>query len=186
MRTKQAIYSYGMTLIELMIIITIAALMMAASGFAFVTSNQNQLAGQLTTQLAASLRYARSQALSLGVSVSVCPASSSALTACSTSSTAWNNGWIVFQDYNGDGIINTTGGTDTILAVYPMSGSNPNMTATISGAFASYANFSTIGLTTTNKQLQITIKPTGCTGNYGQILYLTPSGRVNTVSTSCS
>jgi Tfp pilus assembly protein FimT len=175
----------GVTLLELMVIITIGSIIMIASGYAFVSSNQNQLGQQLASQLASSLRYARSQAASLGISVSVCPASSSSLSACSTSSTAWNNGWIVFVDYNNDGIINTSGGTDTILQVFPMSGKNPNITATISGAFASYANFSTTGLPTTNKQVQMSIIPTGCTGNYGRTVYLTAAGRVSITNTSC-
>ncbi|MEY3182037.1 MAG: hypothetical protein RLZ35_22 [Pseudomonadota bacterium] len=175
----------GVTLLELMVIITIASIIMISSGYTFTSSNQNQLGQQLATQLSAALRYARSQAIYLGAGVSVCPASSTALNACSTSTTAWSNGWIVFTDYNNDGVINTTGGTDTILQVFPMQGKNSNMTSTISGAFASYASFGTNGIPIANKQISVSIKPTGCTGNYGRTVYLTAAGRVIIANATC-
>jgi len=175
----------GITLLELMVIITIGSIMMIASGYTMVSSNQNQTGAQLAAQLASALRYARSQAVSLGAGVSVCSASDSTLSACSTSSTAWNNGWIVFTDYNNDGIINTTGGTDTILQVAPMTAKNPNITATISGAFASYASFNSSGIPVSNKQVNVAIKPTGCTGDYGRNVYLTTAGRVTLTNLSC-
>lgn len=175
----------GVTLLELMVIVTIGSIMMIASAYTFVSSGQNQLGQQLAVQLAYSLRYARSQALSSNAGVSVCPASDNSLSACSTSSTAWNNGWIVFTDYNNDGIINTTGGTDTIIQVFPMLGQNPNITATTTGSFASYASFNTSGIPVSNKQVNINIKPTGCTGNYGRNVYLTAAGRVLITNISC-
>jgi Tfp pilus assembly protein FimT len=172
-------------MLELMVIITIGSIMMIASGYTMVSSNQNQLGQQLASQLAASLRYARSQALSLGAGVSVCPAANSSLSSCSTSTTAWSNGWIVFTDYNNDGIINTTGGTDTILQVFPILGKNPNMTASSSTPFTYYASFNTSGIPVSNKQVNISIKPTGCTGDYGRNVYLTAAGRVIITNVSC-
>ncbi len=175
----------GITMLELMVIITIGAIMMIAGGYTMVSSNQNQLGQQLAAQLAASLRYARSQALSLGSGVSVCPAANSSLSSCSTSTTAWSNGWIAFIDYNNDGIINTTGGTDTILQVFPVSGKNPNMTASSNNPFTYYASFNTSGIPVSNKQVSINIKPSGCTGNYGRNVYLSGAGRVIISNINC-
>jgi Tfp pilus assembly protein FimT len=176
----------GITILELMVVVTIGAIMMISSGYTLVASGQNQAGQQLAMQLASALRYARSQAVALGTYVSVCPASDTTLTACSTSSTAWNNGWIVFIDYNFDGIINTSGGTDTILQVFPVSTKNPNFTAASSAPFASYASFNSSGIPVSNKQIQVNIEPTGCTGNYGRNVYLTAAGRVIINSVSCT
>ena len=101
----------GFTLVEVLVVITIAAILMAfgVPSYQYVT-NSNRIAGEVNGLLS-DMQYARSEAIKEGQTVTVC--SSSNATTCS-GAPVWSNGWIVFSDVNGDGAVN---GTDTILKV---------------------------------------------------------------------
>ena len=62
-----------------------------------------------------------SEAIKEGQTISLCPTSDGAT--CLTTSTAWQTGWLVFLDVNGNGVIDTA--TDQLLRVQkPFSGSD--------------------------------------------------------------
>jgi type IV fimbrial biogenesis protein FimT len=102
----------GFTLIEVLTVITIAAILMALGvpSYQYVT-NANRISGEVNGLLG-DMQYARSEAIKEGQTVSVC--SSTDLATCSNSS-AWQNGWIVFADVNGTGAVDSP--SDTILRV---------------------------------------------------------------------
>ncbi len=92
-------YPGGFTIIELLIVLAVAALlgMMATANFTN-TIARDRINGELA-DLHADMTYAAAEAVREGLLVTLC-ASSDGLT-CSKS-TNWNDGWIVFADPAGD------------------------------------------------------------------------------------
>ena len=84
----------GMTLVELLVVMTIASILIGVGvpSFRYVT-NSNRMSGEINNLLG-DLQFARSQALKEGRTVTVC--SSTNGKDCGTSS--WDQGWIVFSD----------------------------------------------------------------------------------------
>jgi len=117
MRHTQTQHNTGFTLIELMIVLSIAAILasIAAPSFQWIMSRT-----RLSTQandLITALSLARSEAVKRGVRVTVCKSSSG--TGCTTGGD-FQQGWIVFVDNtqvagNAAGILD---GTDTLLRAF--------------------------------------------------------------------
>lgn len=99
----------GFTLIEVLTVITIAAILMALGvpSYQYIT-NTNRISGEVNGLLG-DMQYARSEAIKEGQNVTVCASNNA--TICS-GSTAWQSGWIVFSDANADHAVN---GNDVIL-----------------------------------------------------------------------
>lgn len=96
-----ALSQFGLTLIELLVTIAIAAIVMglAIPGFqAFFRSNT---LANVSNEIRGSLMLAREEAIRRGRQVVVCTSTSG--TACTTNDSDWSGGWIVFVDTNGDG-----------------------------------------------------------------------------------
>jgi type IV fimbrial biogenesis protein FimT len=94
----------GITLLEVLTVITIAAILFALGvpSYQYVT-NANRISGEVN-DLLGDMQYARSEAIKEGQTVSVCAsANPTAASPTCSGSTAWQNGWIVFSDVNGNG-----------------------------------------------------------------------------------
>jgi type IV fimbrial biogenesis protein FimT len=105
----------GFTLIETLTVITIVAILLTVGMPMFTyVSNANRISSEVNGLLGDML-YARSEAIKEGQTVSVCSSAnpSAAAPTCS-GSTAWQSGWIVFSDVNGNGAV---GAGDTILRI---------------------------------------------------------------------
>jgi len=102
----------GLTLLEVLTVITIVSILMALGvpSYQYVTSS-NRISGEVNSLLG-DLQYARAEAIKEGQTVSVC--ASTNLTTCS-GTTTWQNGWIVFSDVNGSGAVDSV--NDQILRV---------------------------------------------------------------------
>jgi type IV fimbrial biogenesis protein FimT len=94
----------GITLLEVLTVITIACILMALGvpSYQYVTT-ANRISGEVN-DLLSDMQYARSEAIKEGQTVSVCASANptSAAPTCSGAVT-WHNGWIVFSDVNGNG-----------------------------------------------------------------------------------
>jgi len=89
----------GFTLIELMVALTVGAVLtgLAVSSFKYVT-NSNRLASEVNALLG-DMEYARAQAIKEGLPVTICTSTNG--TSCA-GTTTWQFGWIVFDDPNGN------------------------------------------------------------------------------------
>jgi type IV fimbrial biogenesis protein FimT len=101
------------TLVELLVVITVVGILMGLGvpSYRYVT-NSNRVATEVNGLLG-DMMLARSEAIKQGINVTVCP-SVSPYTACTSLGTTWQTGWIVFSDYNQNGIVDTT---DVVLRV---------------------------------------------------------------------
>ncbi len=85
----------GFTLIELLTTITVAGVIIALAmpSFRYIT-NSNRIASEINGLLG-DLQFARAEAIKEGQTVTVCSSANGATCAVTT---AWNSGWIVYQN----------------------------------------------------------------------------------------
>lgn len=94
----------GLTLIELVVVVAIAAILVSTGVPSFVHALASY---RVSTQLngwIGDLQFARAEAIKRGQTVTLC-VSADGLT-CAAGSTAWHAGWIVFADANGNATVN--------------------------------------------------------------------------------
>jgi type IV fimbrial biogenesis protein FimT len=101
----------GFTIVELLIAIAISALLIGLGVPAF----QEQIAAQRQVghaqHLAWTLNRARSEAIKRGFRVNVCK--SADRLSCATNG-AWDSGFVMYADYNGDGVVDSD---ESLIAV---------------------------------------------------------------------
>jgi type IV fimbrial biogenesis protein FimT len=95
----------GLTLIELMIALAVVAVVSAFAAPALGTFAANGRLRMSTLDLVESIAFARAQAVSRRMPVSLCRSANPAASApsCGGSERDWSTGWIVFVDVNADG-----------------------------------------------------------------------------------
>lgn len=100
----------GFSLLELLVTLSIAGILLGIGvpSYRYVT-NSNRVSAEVNGLLM-DLQFARSEAIKEGRNVVVCPAAAGPV--CNATS-SWQNGWIVFNDLNGNGAYDA--GTETIL-----------------------------------------------------------------------
>jgi type IV fimbrial biogenesis protein FimT len=110
----------GFTAIELLVTITIAALLASSAvpSFMFALASY-RISGQVNGWIG-DMQYARAEAIKRGQTVTLCISSNG--TSCATGTTTWQSGWIVFGDANGNATVDTG---EAVLRRQPaLSGSN--------------------------------------------------------------
>ena len=106
-RTKQSETQKGFTLVELLVTLAIAGILLVV---AFPSLNKMTIGQRLkvqTNDTLAAILYAKSEAIQRRSEVSVCAIKTNVHNQCGSSSSEWANGWLVFNDRNGDGIVGT-------------------------------------------------------------------------------
>ncbi|WP_304303331.1 GspH/FimT family pseudopilin [Chromatium okenii] len=105
----------GTTLMELMITLSIAAILMSIAVPSFQTFTRTNRIAAATNALSSALQFARSEAVTRGKMVSVCPSTNTeTATPTCTAGASLTSGWLVFVD---DGTRLTVDGTDVRLRV---------------------------------------------------------------------
>lgn len=132
----------GLTLIELVVTIAIAAILVAVAVPNFQQSFVNNRLTTGANDLVAAMSTARAESIKRGARVSVCRTTDAKT--CASGSADWSSGWIVFVD-NTTAAGNVTGvidGTDETLRVF---GTLTSMTMTAGANFASAVTYTPSG-----------------------------------------
>ena len=157
----------GFTLIELMVTISVAAILLALAAPAFQgLLISNRITAQ-TNDLVSDLAFARSEAIKRGVRVTVCSANTP--TTCGAG-TGWTQGWIVFVDNGTAG--DATG--DTILRTHEALRGNNTLNSSVNH-FISYFPSGTVDALETFTLCN--------TGFRGRSVDVSATGRVATTTT---
>lgn len=117
--------SRGVTLIELLVTVSVLAILSSIAVPSLQNFTNTSRAVALTNELVAALNFARSEAIKRGVAVTICKTANpdNASPTCTTDG-SWQSGWLTFTDPTNRGTVNDgetrlrikqpTGGTGTI------------------------------------------------------------------------
>jgi type IV fimbrial biogenesis protein FimT len=100
-RTRTAVA--GLTLVELLVAVSIAAILAAVALPSFASFIDEQRVRALTNELVADLNLARSEAIKRNSRVLVCPKAGKSDNFCAPNTKNWKNGWVVCYDADQDG-----------------------------------------------------------------------------------
>ncbi len=153
----------GFTLIELMIAITVLAILLGIGIPSFRDIIQNNRATAATNELVTALQLARSEAVKRRQNVTVCRRNAAG-SACDNG-TDWAAGWLV-----------QSGGT--VIKVWDPQSGNPAFNAS-----ANTVTFQSSGRATSAVSFTITFPD--CTGQQSRTVDVAATGRVNTTRNAC-
>jgi len=112
--SRQDLKSSGFTLLELMVVLAVAAILVTLSAPSFTRLIQTTNMSSTVNTFLADMRYARSEAIRRGGWVVMCRSNNpeAALPTCvgatDPAGNGWVSGWIIFHDVNNDGGATTT------------------------------------------------------------------------------
>lgn len=159
----------GFTLIELMVTVSLLAILLSVAIPSFRDMLQNNRTQTIADNLMTALQYARSEAIKRGAKVEICrSANTSDATPICANSTAWGDGWLV----------KVSGGA--VLRVWePVSSANqiagPNETLT----------FLANGLRSNSGDKSFTVKFSNCSGKPQYTITVAATGRATKAKGTC-
>lgn len=126
MNNGSVTHQAGFTIIELMIVATIAGVLLAVSAPAFQDVISRAVVNSQARTLLAAINYTRSEAIRRNAPVMLCASSDGS----DCDAGGWSDGWLVFMDRNGDadGDTGSVDVSDEILRVYEGPGSGSTVT----------------------------------------------------------
>lgn len=134
----------GFTLIELFVVLAIAAILAMLAVPSFKSMIQSNTISSSVNTFMSDLRFARSEAIRLGGAVTICRSDTPedpAATCNAAGSGGWRSGWIVFNDLNNDA---ARANTEPVLRVQPRIASIDEITE-VGGTPAYVFTFTTTG-----------------------------------------
>ena len=105
----------GFSLIEVMVTLTIAAIVLSIAVPSYQTAVQNNRRTTATNELATAFQLARSTAISQRVFTVVCKSPDGATCPMGAGSGDWTQGWMIFTDVDNNGAMD---GGDTLIRVH--------------------------------------------------------------------
>lgn len=139
----------GFTLPELLVTVAIAAILLGLAIPSYRTFMLDTRRSSVTNDVVAAMQAARSEAITRGVVVTVCPSTNGTFCATNISTTNWRSGWIVFVDDNLNNVGETTDGNGTRqsdepapLRVFPAQSEQISITAPQAFRFRPYGQSS--------------------------------------------
>ena len=163
-------YGVGFTLIELIVSVTVIAVLLILALPAFQSLLMNDRVMAAKDALANSLNYARNAALSQNVTVIVCPFNSLNSTTCGSN---WQRGWIV--------VTQPAGGNSVLLQANAAAANDPAISSiAVNGVAAASVSFDTRGIATTQANFKVCDSRGGAFAHSVEVL---PTGFVQSGST---
>ena len=170
----------GFSLIELIVTLSVASILMTLAVPSFSSFvKDNRLITQ-TNDFVTALNFARSEAIKRGDRITVCKSTDQV--SCSGSG-SWDQGWIVFDDVNGDGVV-TNPATNVLRVHSSLSGSvslNGDAGASLDDYVSYVASGATQkivgGITATQSGLLALCDDRGVSSGKG--IQINPSGRIS-------
>ncbi len=139
-------FSAAFTLIELMITISVAAILVAVAAPSFQSLILNARLSGKKNEFIYALNFARSTALAQNSSIVVCPYSAAGSTFCGAS---WNSGWIIKKT-------DPSSGVAALIKQYQSSAKDPVLSAVAYGGPAvTSITFDPVGLNTTQSNFTL-------------------------------
>lgn len=175
-RPALAAQQAGITLVELLVVITLAGILMAIGvpSYKYVTYS-NRTATEVDSLLG-DLQYARSEATREGQYVTVCILQSTSPATCAAAGSAnWQNGWIIFSDVNHDETIDAG---DAVLRVHAAFTSTDSF---VSNPAASAVTFNREGFASLGAgATRITLNDSDNDPNFARCLDVNQAGMMST------
>lgn len=164
----------GFTITELLIVITIVAILGAIGIPTFRSiTNSSRIAGEVNGLLG-DLLLGRAEAVKRGLPVTVCMSSNG--TSCTVAGLTWQNGWIVFLDNNADQTFN---GADVLIKVQaPFTGTDTFVSDNSRSATFNREGFATLKGAATNTSTLITLHAAVATTASTRCLAVNSVGRM--------
>ncbi len=162
----------GMTMIELMVTLAIAAILVVLAIPSFERTTRNALLATSANDLSTSLSMARAQAIKARRNVRICPTSNN--TSCDAGA-GWSNGWLMFVDRDANGVPATSELVQVTDAL------DSKVTLTVPAAFSQWVQFRPTGGVIGNGGNSGNF--TLCSGDYhefSRLVGVSASGRVTT------
>lgn len=181
--------SQGFTLVELMIVLTVIAILMSVVVPGFRTMFANNNAATLSEDFASAVSYARVEAVKRGKPVSLCRSNTGG-TGCDDTGNDWNVGYLIYLEGETSETATTTSvATDGILKVYPSSiASKSSIDVKRDTSNVKFLRFTGLGTLARNvdKEAVITTKAANCKGSQQREITLKLSGSMSVVKKPCT
>lgn len=179
MRKINPLRSKGLTLIELMITLAVAAIILALAAPGFRTQILNSRTLALTETVSNTLSFARTEALARKGNVSVCGTTNAS--ACNTSD--WTQGMLVFVDT----AVSDTAASPTvgqILRVVDPFDDQVSIAIANGKSFVRYTGTGALARID-NNPVSMSMHVEGCSGNRAQRLAIALSGSISISKIAC-
>lgn len=156
---NRPITNRGFTLVELMIVVVIAAILLAVAVPSFRTLVVRNNVESLQTAMGRALNTARSEAASRNTRVVMC-ASTDGATCATGASANFGGGWIVFEDRVGDGVRDAAAATgEELIDAFRYDGNYPLRALDSAGAKVTSFAFNQQGYLTTSVAVIFACEP---------------------------
>jgi type IV fimbrial biogenesis protein FimT len=166
---------HGFTLIELMVALTVAAILVGLAIPSFREFSGNSRTVATTNSLVGALAVARSEALRRSTSVSICP--STDMQTCNGGD--WTQGWIVFTDSGNAGVVD---GGDHVIQTWPAPGGNSAVNLNYAKTWLQY---NARGMTSLTAAATFTTWVPHCRGQNQSQIVVTVAGSPQTTKINC-
>ena len=176
----------GFTVVELMITLVIGAILLAIAVPNFTSMVQASRAQSMADDFASALNFTRTESLKLGAPVTICASSNG-----SSCTGAWNEGWIIFQDYAAtekDAPVLAKNGVTNLLKATGKAKLGSAIAVKSSGADQTYIRFTRLGALAQGDKpagFEVDMKVTGCQGVNAKKVTVSLSGMVRIAPAAC-
>lgn len=167
----------GFSMIELMITVSLLAIVLGLAFPSMRTLMQNNRAASIANELTTAITLARSEAINRSQTVTVCPCTSTANctagTCAASGTTNWATGWVVR---------NAAG---TIRPFPAITDSAPGATLTGTANGSTFLEFGSSGFKSGSANFQFDLVIPNCKNNNNRRIVVSPQGRPGVSAQSC-